>query len=323
MGLRPDHRQLGTRSTRRAPPRPRSSPAASGSAPPWAARSAPRSAEYSQEYGPGLILRDGEFTDPGRRLGRRRRTRRTSSTRWRAGRRDPADSTHVERAVDANDGTATDPLVHHSWSEYMAGAVPRGAPWKTYRLPDPASPGDSLDVPGPDVSGDQMLWCRLQRRRPGAAHERRRQLGPAGAARSARPRSPSTGRARWATRSSSSSRSSTRSSRRRRTTSTASTLEDMYVSLWADVDLGGSTDDLVGCDTTLSLGYTYNATNNDQTYGAAPPAVGYDFFLGPAHGRGRHAGADLVQQVHQRHRPGLARTRPTTTCRGCCRTGAT
>ena len=55
----------------------------------------------------------------------------------------------------------------------------------------------------------------------------------------------------------------------------------MYVSLWADPDLGGSTDDLVGCDTTLSLGYCYNATNSDQTYGSAPPAVGYDFFLGP------------------------------------------
>ena len=59
------------------------------------------------------------------------------------------------------------------------------------------------------------------------------------------------------------------------------TLQDMYVSLWADPDLGGATDDLVGCDTTLSLGYCYNATNNDQIYGSAPPAVGYDFFLGP------------------------------------------
>ena len=50
---------------------------------------------------------------------------------------------------------------------------------------------------------------------------------------------------------------------------------------WADPDLGGFTDDLVGCDTTLSLGYCYNATNNDQLYGSTPPAVGYDFFLGP------------------------------------------
>src|SRR5262249_6076894 len=61
----------------------------------------------------------------------------------------------------------------------------------------------------------------------------------------------------------------------------ANTLNNMFVSLWADPDLGGFTDDLVGCDTTLSLGYCYNATNNDQLYGATPPAVGYDFFLGP------------------------------------------
>jgi len=58
-------------------------------------------------------------------------------------------------------------------------------------------------------------------------------------------------------------------------------LEDMYVSLWADPDLGDASDDFVGCDTTLSLGYCYNATNNDANYGSHPPAVGFDFFQGP------------------------------------------
>ena len=58
-------------------------------------------------------------------------------------------------------------------------------------------------------------------------------------------------------------------------------LRQMYISLWADPDLGGAGDDLVGSDTTLSLGYCYNATNNDNTYGSLPPAVGYDFFQGP------------------------------------------
>ena len=73
---------------------------------------------------------------------------------------DPADSTHLEltAAQIAADPTA-DPLVHHSWNEYMRGAVPYGAPWKTYRLPDPSVPGDSLDIPGPDVTGDMMLWA--------------------------------------------------------------------------------------------------------------------------------------------------------------------
>ena len=59
------------------------------------------------------------------------------------------------------------------------------------------------------------------------------------------------------------------------------TLENTYISVWSDPDLGGAADDLVGCDTLLSLGYCYNATNADQLYGTTPPAVGYDFFQGP------------------------------------------
>lgn len=58
-------------------------------------------------------------------------------------------------------------------------------------------------------------------------------------------------------------------------------LEDCYFSLWSDPDLGGAGDDLVGCDTMLSVGFVYNATNTDQQYGSAPPSVGYDFFQGP------------------------------------------
>src|SRR3989339_19485 len=57
---------------------------------------------------------------------------------------------------------------------------------------------------------------------------------------------------------------------------------DMYVSMWSDVDLGNATDDFAGCDTTLSLGYCYNANANDATYTPLPPpAVGFDFFQGP------------------------------------------
>lgn len=62
---------------------------------------------------------------------------------------------------------------------------------------------------------------------------------------------------------------------------TGNRLDDMYLSVWSDPDLGGSSDDLVGCDTTLSLGYCYNANNNDNLYGSNPPAVGFDFFQGP------------------------------------------
>ncbi len=57
-------------------------------------------------------------------------------------------------------------------------------------------------------------------------------------------------------------------------------LQDAYVSIWADPDLGNSSDDLVGCDTILGLGYCYNE-GDDATYGANPPAVGFDFLQGP------------------------------------------
>lgn len=60
------------------------------------------------------------------------------------------------------------------------------------------------------------------------------------------------------------------------------TFQDMYVSQWSDPDLGNSTDDYAGCDTTLSLGYVYNANAADATYGdLPPPAAGFDFFQGP------------------------------------------
>lgn len=57
-------------------------------------------------------------------------------------------------------------------------------------------------------------------------------------------------------------------------------LDSTYVSIWCDPDLGDAGDDLVGCDTNLSLGYCYN-DGSDDIYGSAPPAVGFDFFQGP------------------------------------------
>jgi hypothetical protein len=58
--------------------------------------------------------------------------------------------------------------------------------------------------------------------------------------------------------------------------------DSMYVCQWADPDLGFANDDYVGCDTSLSIGFVYNANNVDQTYGSLPPpAAGFDFFQGP------------------------------------------
>jgi len=56
-------------------------------------------------------------------------------------------------------------------------------------------------------------------------------------------------------------------------------VDSTYLGVWADVDLGDGNDDFVGCDTTLSLGYTYNAAV-DKVYGVQCPALGYDFFQG-------------------------------------------
>jgi len=62
------------------------------------------------------------------------------------------------------------------------------------------------------------------------------------------------------------------------------TMTDVYVSMWADPDLGSAANDFAGCDTTLSMGYCYNGEATDADYDVfdlAPPAFGYDFFQGP------------------------------------------
>ena len=60
-----------------------------------------------------------------------------------------------------------------------------------------------------------------------------------------------------------------------------STINDMYLSYWSDPDLGDATDDFIGCDTLLNLGFTYNANDYDSKYGSPPPAVGYNLLRGP------------------------------------------
>ncbi len=58
--------------------------------------------------------------------------------------------------------------------------------------------------------------------------------------------------------------------------------DSMYVSQWVDPDLGTTYDDYVGCDTSRSLGYLYNAKEIDARYAPLPPpVVGVDFLQGP------------------------------------------
>lgn len=65
------------------------------------------------------------------------------------------------------------------------------------------------------------------------------------------------------------------------------TLYNTYFGVFIDGALGDPFDDYVGCDVNRGLGYLYNGDNFDgnnqgyKGYGAAPPAVGVDFFEGP------------------------------------------
>jgi hypothetical protein len=68
-------------------------------------------------------------------------------------------------------------------------------------------------------------------------------------------------------------------------------VEDAYVSLFMDPDLGDAADDYVGSDTTLQMGLVFNGDNQDGngsggTYGTAPPALGVQFVRAPAGGAG-------------------------------------
>jgi hypothetical protein len=72
-------------------------------------------------------------------------------------------------------------------------------------------------------------------------------------------------------------------------------IEQTYFAMWVDPDLGCSTDDYIGCDTSRSLMYVYNEDQLDGTSGcvcsgaggAVPtycskiPIIGVDYFRGP------------------------------------------
>ena len=70
----------------------------------------------------------------------------------------------------------------------------------------------------------------------------------------------------------------------------AEPLDSMFFGLWVDADLGCYMDDYIGCDTTRSLAYVYNADDVDgdplgscmdiPTYGEEIPILGIDFLRG-------------------------------------------
>ena len=61
-------------------------------------------------------------------------------------------------------------------------------------------------------------------------------------------------------------------------------INEAYIGVFLDTDLGDFSDDYVGSDSTLGMGFTYNADNFDgggEGYGTPPPALGIMFVEGP------------------------------------------
>jgi hypothetical protein len=61
-------------------------------------------------------------------------------------------------------------------------------------------------------------------------------------------------------------------------------IDSLYFCQWSDPDLGGSGDDLTGCDSTMSIGFIYNGNAIDaefKKFSIPPPAAAYDFLQGP------------------------------------------
>lgn len=62
-------------------------------------------------------------------------------------------------------------------------------------------------------------------------------------------------------------------------------IDSLFVGQWSDPDIGGYSDDLVGCDSVLELGYGYNAYSPEvyfQRFNIPPSAVGFVYLQSPA-----------------------------------------
>ncbi len=58
-------------------------------------------------------------------------------------------------------------------------------------------------------------------------------------------------------------------------------IEDAFIGIWSDADVGDANDDALACDTTLDLTYAYNGYDRDFVYGTDVPAVGVCLLQGP------------------------------------------
>jgi len=150
---------------------------------------------------------------------------------------------------------------NQAYEDYLAYAIAQGAPWDT------TAAGDTI----PKMSGDQMLWSVCNDADPTSHTMDAGSTAPLGLEIKqnvfAFTRTGALGNIVIL--------------QFQIFNKGGNTLQDAYFSIWTDPDLGGSGDDYVGCDTMLSVGYIYNADDDDQQYGSTTPCLGVDFFQGP------------------------------------------
>jgi hypothetical protein len=159
---------------------------------------------------------------------------------------------------------ALNPTAHPDWMQWPADL---GAPWID-------ADGDGVYEPlagdAPDLTGDQMLWC-LVNDMTAVSHGNVFGSEPMGLECRVKiwgfDRPDEIGDMMFA-------------EFQVRNTS-PSPISPCYFGIWADVDLGVGNDDFTGCDTTLNLGYAYN-DGEDEAYGPACPAAGFELLQGPA-----------------------------------------
>jgi len=135
----------------------------------------------------------------------------------------------------------------------------------------PADQGAPLDSAGnPMLLGDQTTWCVYNDAKSGEHQNNAGSSAPMGI---------EVRQTVWA--SNDSSESHIINVKYQLFNKGAKHVAGCYLAFWADPDLGGSLDDLVGCDTLNDMFFAYNGTNTDSKYGSAPPAWGGKLVAGP------------------------------------------
>jgi len=88
----------------------------------------------------------------------------------------------------------------------------------------------------------------------------------------------------------------------------AYTIESMFIGQYVESDIGESSDDFLGCDSVLNMGYAYNSSNIDRDFSPfniiPPPAMGYILLQGPIiEAQGEQAHFDFKIKLNYKNLP--------------------